>query len=96
MFTYIRMGLMIATLFGGYFVYGVATNWLSEYGAANQKLAMCERDNRMLESRVKSWQLLKERRDEAIAASACKGQIEDWIKNPDEIPKPFNPFNQLH
>lgn len=89
------MLLLVGTLVGGWFVWGVVNNAISEYGRTHQELAMCKRDKALIESRVDSWKALKERRDEAIAASRCKDQIQHWIKNPDEIPKPFNPFDQL-
>ena len=91
----IRLLILVGSLVGGWFLWGVANNWISEFGMAHQNLAMCKRDKALIESRVESLRVLKDRRDEAIAASRCKSQIQHWIKNPDEITKPFNPFNQL-
>ncbi len=42
-----------------------------------------------------SYKRMVDRRDAAIKASKCSVQIAAWVKNPDSIPVPFNPFNQL-
>ena len=49
----------------------------------------------LLQARATALQRGNDRRDEAIAASACAEQIQAWVHNPDDIPKPFNPFCQL-
>lgn len=35
-----------------------------------------------------------DRRDRAISASKCKAQIEDWIRHPEKVPDPFDPFTK--
>lgn len=78
-----------------YFAYGWGKQVIDNYSGMAAKIATLERDKRNIESRVASYQTLLARRDAAIAASKCKVQIETWVKNPDTIPTPFDPFNQL-
>lgn len=49
---------------------------------------------RKLEARSLSDKRMIARRDEAIAQSQCKDQIQRWVRHPDEIPKKFDPHNQ--
>lgn len=60
------------------------------------ELAQLKHDSELIQARADAYQRGNERRDAAIAASTCSQQIEYWVHNPDEIPKPFDPFNQLN
>jgi hypothetical protein len=59
-----------------------------DYDALAQKL-------RLLEAREAGHLRQIERRDAAINASTCKQKITYWVSHPDDIPQPFDPFNQL-
>lgn len=47
--------------------------------------------------REASFRRMIDRRDAAIDAApgTCKTMIRNWITHPDDVPKPFNPFQQL-
>lgn len=91
--SYIRLGIIGALLVAGWFAYGWGSQVISNYGGMAAKIERLERDKALIESRVKSYQTLMARRDAAIEASRCKDQIQHWVKNPDEIPTPFDPFS---
>lgn len=59
--------------------------------AENVKL---RRENQLLASRDASYKLRLQRRDDAIAASACAAKIKRWVLHPNEIPPKFNPFGR--
>jgi hypothetical protein len=46
-------------------------------------------------ARANAYMGMKQRRDAAIEASDCKVDIRAMIKDPDKIPKPWNPHGQL-
>jgi hypothetical protein len=62
---------------------------------AGAKIKELERKNELAESKIAAYMRAQERRDAAIKASPCKGQIEFWIKNPDNLPGTWNPHEQL-
>lgn len=77
-----------------WFAYGWGLQVIDNYTEMPKKIERLERDKALIESRVKSYQTLMARRDAAIAASKCKDTIQHWVKNPDEIPTPFDPFKR--
>lgn len=93
--TPLKSAALVALLVAGWFVYSWGFEVIARYTEMPAKIERLERDNRLIESRVASLRTLMARRDAAIAASRCKTQIQTWIKNPDSIPTPFDPFNQL-
>lgn len=78
-----------------FFVWGNVQSVIDRYTDMSGKIATLERNNKLLTSRLDSYNLRISRRDEAIAASQCKEKIQYWLRHPDEIPKPFDPFGQL-
>lgn len=95
------ISIVIAILTGisliGIYIYGVATATPAMLAKKAGELAQCNRSLTLQESREKSLRTLLERRDAAIKAAPaqCSRQIQHWVKNPDEIPKKFDPFKQL-
>jgi len=88
-------------LIAGFFIIlaGAATfgwSWVDTYQRNLVSLTQCTHNTRLFQQREESYKQRIERRDDAINASQCKTQINHWVRNPDEIPKPFNPFNQLN
>ncbi len=75
-----------------FFAWGTVQSVIDRYSEMGGKIATLERNNKLLTSRLDSYNLRISRRDEAIAASQCKDKIQYWLRHPDEIPKPFNPF----
>lgn len=67
----------------------------AEIAQKTEALDAVQRQMDLVMARERSHIRMIERRDAAINASTCKTQINRWIKNPDEVPQPFNPFNQL-
>lgn len=92
--TYLRLGAYAAIAVTLWFAYGWGSEIIGNYGAMAAKIERLERDKALIDSRVKSYQTLLARRDAAIAASACKEKIEYWVKHPDEIPVPWDPFKR--
>lgn len=80
-------------LLGG--VIAAASYFLVDYKDMARTRGDLDRKIEQLESRVASYQRMVERRDKAIEASKCKDTIKTWIRKPDDIPVPFDPFNQL-
>lgn len=78
-----------------WFLYGWGHQVIENYTEMPKKIERLERDKKLIESRVASYQTLMARRDAAIEASNCKATIQNWIKNPDAMPTKFDPFNQL-
>lgn len=78
------------------FAYGWGSQVINSYSSFAANNALLQRQLTLQQSREKSLRTLLERRNQAIAASKCKDQIERWVKDPDSIPKPFDPFNQLN
>lgn len=66
---------------------------INNYTEMAKTIERLERDKALIESRVDSLRELKQRRDDAIAASRCRVQIETWIKNPESIPGRSSPFS---
>lgn len=95
MFTYVRLIGLVGMGLAVWFLYGWGHQVIANYTEMPKTIQRLERDKALLESRVTSYQTLMARRDAAIEASKCKAQIQHWIKNPDEMPTKFDPFNQL-
>lgn len=92
---WLRPAGALAAILAIWFAYSWGVTVIRTYNDNISKIALLERDLKLVNSRVASYQTLNARRDAAIAASKCKTQIEYWLKNPDEIPTKFDPFNQL-
>jgi hypothetical protein len=90
--SYLRSGLLIAALFGGYLVYSWGHEIINNYSAMSAEIATLKRDKALITSRIDSYKTLLERRDAAIAASKCATSIQNMIKNPDTIPRKQDPF----
>lgn len=91
------MGSIIAALIAalglaGLYVYGLATSTPKELAKKSYELAQCKRDLNIRDSREASFRRMIDRRDEAIKYSNDAKRIQDWVRNPHKIPKPFNPF----
>lgn len=65
------------------------------YTEMARKTQRLEHQLKLKEAEIISKNRMVARRDAAIKASACKAQIEYWVRHPDNIPKAFNPFDQL-
>ena len=85
-------GFMIVLVAAGTFGW----SWVDTYQKNLVALTQCEHSSMLFKQREASYKQRIERRDDAINASQCKAQINHWVRNPDEIPKPFDPFNQLN
>lgn len=59
------------------------------------ELSGTQRQLDLIKSRDESYKRMIARRDAAIDASTCKQKIRWWVSHPDDIPVPFDPFNQL-
>lgn len=70
-------------------------NFVTKYQQMSGQIVTLQHDIDLRDGREASFRRMLDRRDAAINASKCKVQIQNWVKNPDNIPKPFNPFNQL-
>lgn len=92
---YLRLFGLVGSAIALWFVYGWGSQIITNYTEMPKRIQQLERDKALIESRVKSYQTLMARRDAAIEASKCKEQIQYWVKNPDEMPTKFDPFNQL-
>ena len=79
-----------------WFAYGTVQSVIDRYSNMASQNESLSHTNSLLTSRLASYNLRIERRDEAIQASKCAVQIDHWVHHPDEIPKPFSPFNQLN
>ncbi len=77
------------------FVWGAGQTYVKTYNANIQKVVELQREVDKRDGRLASYLRMIERRDAAIKASKCAPQIDKWVRNPEEIPKPFEPFNQL-
>lgn len=95
LFSSVRLLGMAAIAVSLWFAYGWGSQIISNYSRMQAEITTLRRDKALIETRVTSLRTLLARRDAAIAASSCKAQIEHWIKNPDQIPTKFDPFNQL-
>jgi len=94
-FTWLRLGGLAVGAIALWFAYGWGVEVIGSYRSMASEIALLKRDKALIESRVASYKTLMARRDAAIEASKCKAQIQYWVKNPDEIPTKFDPFNQL-
>lgn len=73
-----------------------AWSYVDTYQKNLVELTQCKHQSMLFKQREESYKQRIERRDDAIAASQCAAKIDRWIKNPDELPQKFDPFNQLH
>lgn len=96
MLIWVRLIGLAGTALAIWFAYGWGSQIINNYTEMPKKIERLERDLKLVNSRVSSYRTLLGRRDAAIAASKCKVQIEYWVKNPNEIPTKFDPFNQLN
>lgn len=86
------VGIPLALLGVGY----VATaGWRSDYNASFSKITKLEADVEKYKHRETSYVRQIERYKAATKKSACASQIARWVRNPDEIPKDFNPHEQF-
>jgi hypothetical protein len=60
-----------------------------------EQIATLKHENELQKSKIAAYVRAQERRDNAIAASPCKNQIQFWMKNPEQIPGTWNPHEQL-
>ena len=77
------------------FCIGAGYTLVTDYRDMNTQLVAAKAEVAKRDGRLASYERMVARRDAAIDASKCKPQIREWVKNPDNIPVPFNPFNQL-
>lgn len=77
------------------FVATLAWSIPEKIGSLSNDLATSKHQQNLLRARAEALQRGNDRRDAAIKASKCAAQIQHWVRNPDEIPQAFNPFNQL-
>lgn len=71
-------------------------SWVDTYQKNLISLTQCTHQSQLFKQREESYKQRIERRDAAINASQCKAQINHWVRNPDEVPQKFDPFNQLN
>lgn len=69
--------------------------WLGDYRELVEQLAAVRREKSLDDGRIASYRRMIDRRDAAIDASRCKAQIKEWVSHPENLPVPFDPFNQL-
>lgn len=75
--------------------FGFGSSFITTYQFNAQEVIRLQKEVDLNTGRNDSYRRMIDRRDAAIEASQCKDKIQYWVKHPDEIPKPFNPFNQL-
>lgn len=80
---------------GSFIVWNWGDNVIRTYSNNISKIATHEAEIEKYKRREESALRQRDRRDDAINASKCKDQIQDWVRNPHKIPKPFDPFNQM-
>lgn len=85
---YIFLGLI------GLFVAGGGWSIVSNYTGMSGTIAELKRDKDLLDARLAAYQRMLDRRNAAINASKCAPEINDWVRNPDKLPRPFKPFEQ--
>ena len=93
--SYLRLISFGAVAIALWFTYGWGHQIIRNYTEMPMQIERLTKQKVNLEARVNSYQTLMARRDAAIEASQCRVQIQHWVKNPDEIPTKFDPFNQL-
>lgn len=77
------------------FLFGAGYSLVSSNRDQATQIANYEHDVALKDARLVSYKRMIDRRDAAIAASTCKAKITYWVSHPDDLPKPFDPFNQL-
>lgn len=85
-------GLAAVVLFFGF----MGKTFVTDYHDMSVKIERLEHAAELVDRRTDSYKRMIDRRDAAIEASACKAQIKIWLRNPDDIPKPFQPFKPGH
>lgn len=90
---------------GGIFYGGIAAIFLfaatlaysipEKINTLSNDLAQSRHEQNLLRARAEALQRGNDRRDAAIKASKCAKEIQYWVRHPDDIPKPYDPFNQL-
>lgn len=70
-----------------------ASQALSVVAQQGGTIASLKRDIELREAREKALRWRLQVRDDAIEQSKCKLTLQDWVKNPDKIPKKFKPFD---
>lgn len=91
-----RLGGLVVIAGLVYFAYANVQSVITRYTNMSGEITALTKENKLLKSRLDSYNLRISRRDDAINASKCKDQINKWVRHPDDIPQPFNPFNQLN
>lgn len=74
---------------------GFGSQFVKDYREMATTIAENKRQYELLDSRYRASLRMVERRDAAIAQSACKEKIQYWIKNPSLLPAPTpsNPWD---
>lgn len=86
--------LAVLVVLGGV-AYFVVSGMSYDIGQKATQISELKRTVDKLEARALAEAGRIDRRDKAIAQSKCADTIQDWIKHPEKIPEPFDPFNQL-
>ena len=84
---------LLAILF--YFGWTNVQSIITRYTEMSGTIERLDHENKLLSSRLNSYNLRIARRDDAIAASKCATDIKRWISHPEDLPQKFDPFKQL-
>jgi hypothetical protein len=74
------------------FVGTLAWTYIHDYRNLAEENVRLKYELTKYDGRLTSYSRMIARRDAAISASQCKAKIEYWVRNPESIPVPFDPF----
>lgn len=92
---YIQLFFLAILVVLGTTAYFVVTGMAGQIGTQAARIVELEREVTKRDSKLFAEAGRIERRDRAISNSKCKVDIENWIRHPELMPEPFDPFNQL-
>lgn len=84
--------LVLLTIFG---IWHYNKTWVNSYNKSFSTIASLRSEVNKLKQREVSYRRQIERYKAAAAASQCAAQIDKGVRNPDLIPKKWNPHEQL-
>ena len=91
---YLQLFVLAVLVTLGGVAYFVVSGMSYELGQKATTISELNRKVEKLEAKALAEAGRIDRRDKAIAQSKCAETIQDWIKHPEKIPEPFDPFNR--
>lgn len=91
----IQLFILAVLVVLGTTAYFVVTGMAGQLATQGKRISELERLVDQKDAKLLAEAGRIERRDRAISLSKCADTINDWIRHPEKLPEPFDPFRQF-